>query len=97
MSAIVEVHFLGIKQRLVATALKMFFEMHEAPGIKKKPSTSELQDWPKVLLDEDVTPERLHEHDPKKRIPSLHDALLKNEQDVHLFERLAFLNRREGR
>jgi MoxR-like ATPase len=96
MRAIVEVHFPGIKQRLVAEALKLFYEIREVPGIKKKPSTSELLDWLKLLMVEDVTPDMLRERDPKKLIPPLHGALLKNEQDVHLFERLAFLSRREG-
>jgi MoxR-like ATPase len=96
MRAIVEVHFPGIKQRLVAEALKLFYEIRDVPGLKKKPSTSELLDWLKLLMVEDVTPEMLRERDPKKLIPPLHGALLKNEQDVHLFERLAFLSRREG-
>ena len=96
MRAIVEVHYPGIKQRLVAEALKLFYEVREVPGLKKKPSTSELLDWLKLLMVEDVTPEMLRERDPKKLIPPLHGALLKNEQDVHLFERLAFLARREG-
>jgi len=96
MRAIVEVHFPGIKQRLVAEALKLFYEIREVPGLKKKPSTSELLDWLKLLMVEDVTSEMLRERDPKKLIPPLHGALLKNEQDVHLFERLAFLSRREG-
>jgi MoxR-like ATPase len=96
MRAIVEVHFPGIKQRLVAEALKLFYEIREVPGIKKKPSTSELLDWLKLLMVEDVSPEMLRERDPKKLIPPLHGALLKNEQDVHLFDRLAFLSRREG-
>jgi MoxR-like ATPase len=96
MAAIVEVHFPGIKQRLVAEALKLFYEIREVPGLKKKPSTSELLDWLKLLMVEDVTPEMLRERDPKKLIPPLHGALLKNEQDVHLFERLAFLARRES-
>jgi MoxR-like ATPase len=97
MKAIVEVHFPGIKRRLVSEALKMFYEIREVPGLKKKPSTSELLDWLKLLMVEDVSPEMLRERDPKKLIPPLHGALLKNEQDVHLFERLAFLARREGR
>ena len=97
MAAIVEVHFPGIKQRLVAEALRIFFEIRDAPGLKKKPSTSELLDWLKLLLNEDFSPEMLRERDPKKLIPPMHGALLKNEQDVHLFERLAFLHRREGR
>jgi MoxR-like ATPase len=97
MQAIVDVHFPGIKKRLVAEALRVFFEVRETPGLKKKPSTSELLDWLKLLLSEDVSPETLRERDPKKLIPPLHGALLKNEQDVHLFERLAFLGRRDGR
>jgi MoxR-like ATPase len=96
MQAIVEVHYPGIKQRLVAEALRLFYEIREVPGLKKKPSTSELLDWLKLLMVEDVTPEMLRERDPKKLIPPLHGALLKNEQDVHLFERLAFLARRES-
>ena len=96
MKAIVEVHFPGIKQRLVSEALRMFYEIREVPGLKKKPSTSELLDWLKLLMVEDIGPETLRERDPKKLIPPLHGALLKNEQDVHLFERLAFLSRREG-
>src|SRR5436305_574567 len=95
MNRIVEVHFPGIKQRLVQEALRIFFEVREVPGLKKKPSTSELLDWLKLLLNEDMTPEMLRERDPRKLIPPLHGALLKNEQDVHLFERLAFLSRRE--
>jgi MoxR-like ATPase len=95
MNQIVEVHFPGIKQRLVAEAMRIFFEVRDVPGLKKKPSTSELLDWLKLLLNEDMTPETLRERDPRKLIPPLHGALLKNEQDVHLFERLAFLNRRE--
>ena len=95
MQQIVEVHFPGIKQRLVAEAMRIFFEVREVPGLKKKPSTSELLDWLKLLLNEDMTPEMLRERDPRKLIPPLHGALLKNEQDVHLFERLAFLSRRE--
>ena len=94
MGRIVDVHFPGIKQRLVEEALKIFFDVRDAPGLKKKPSTSELLDWLKLLLNEDIGPETLRERDPKKLIPPLYGALLKNEQDVHLFERLAFLNRR---
>ena len=97
MRAIVEVHFPGIKQRLVAEALRMFYEIREGPGLKKKPSASELLGWLKLLMVEDIGPETLRERDPKKLIPPLHGALLKNEQDVHLFERLAFMARREGR
>ena len=96
MRAIVEVHFPGIKPRLVSEALKTFYEIRDTPGLKKKPSTSELLDWLKLLLVEDIDPETLREKTPNKLIPPLHGALLKNEQDVHLFERLAFLNRREG-
>ncbi|WP_409515443.1 AAA family ATPase, partial [Brevundimonas sp.] len=96
MQNIVEVHFPGIKPRLVAEALRAFYEIRDTPGLKKKPSTSELLDWLKLLLVEDVSPETLREKTPGKLIPPLHGALLKNEQDVHLFERLAFLNRREG-
>ncbi len=96
MAEIVDVHFPGVKQRLVADALKVFYEIREAPGLKKKPSTSELLDWLKLLLSEDLPEEVLRERDTRKAIPPLHGALLKNEQDVHLFERLAFLARREG-
>jgi len=97
MSRIVDVHFPNIKKRLVEEALRIFFEVREVPGLKKKPSTSELLDWLKLLLNEDITPEMLRERDPRKLIPPLHGALLKNEQDVHLFERLAFMARREQR
>ena len=96
LSAIVDVHFPGIKPRLVSEALKTFYEIRDTPGLKKKPSTSELLDWLKLLLVEDIDAETLREKTPSKLIPPLHGALLKNEQDVHLFERLAFLNRREG-
>ncbi len=96
MTEIVEVHFPGVKQRLVADALKIFYEIREVPGLKKKPSTSELLDWLKLLMAEDLPEEVLRERDTRKAIPPLHGALLKNEQDVHLFERLAFLARREG-
>ena len=96
MHAIVEVHFPGIKPRLVSEALKTFYEIRDTPGLNKKPSTSELLDWLKLLLVDDIDPETLREKSPNKLIPPLHGALLKNEQDVHLFERLAFLNRREG-
>ena len=95
MQQIIDVHFPGIKQRLIAEAMRIFFEVRDVPGLKKKPSTSELLDWLKLLLNEDMTAENLRERDPRKLIPPLHGALLKNEQDVHLFERLAFLNRRE--
>ena len=95
MNQIVEVHFPDIKKRLVQEAMKIFFEVRDVPGLKKKPSTSELLDWLKLLLNEEMTVEQLRERDPRKLIPPLHGALLKNEQDVHLFERLAFLSRRE--
>ena len=97
MAAIVEVHFPGLKKRLLDEALRIFFEIRDVPGLKKKPSTSELLDWIKLLLNEDIDETTLKERDPKKVIPPLAGALLKNEQDVHLFERLAFIARREGR
>jgi MoxR-like ATPase len=97
MEQIIEVHFPGLKGELVHEALTIFYDIRQVPGLKKKPSTSELLDWLKLLLVEDVTPEVLRTRDPAKLIPPLHGALLKNEQDVHLFERLAFLHRREGR
>ena len=97
MRDIVEVHFPGIKSRLIKEALNAFYDIRDVPGLKKKPSTSELLDWLKLLLNEDVSPETLRERDPKNMIPPLHGALLKNEQDVHLFERLAFMARRETR
>jgi len=97
MEKIVRVHFPGLKQELLAEALAAFFDVRETPGLKKKPSTSELLDWIKLLLAEDIPPEALRSGDPKKTIPVLHGALLKNEQDVHLFEQLVFLNRRAGR
>src|ERR671912_1109690 len=96
MARIVEVHYPGIKRRLIEEALRIFFQVREAPGIKKKPSTSELLDWLKLLLHEDMPLEVLQERDPTKAIPPLHGALLKNEQDVMLFERLAFLARRKA-
>ena len=95
MAEIVEVHFPGIQQRLVSKALEMFYEIRDVPGLKKKPSTSELLDWLKLLLVEDMPLETLQQKDPAKAIPPLHGALLKNEQDVMLFERLAFMARRE--
>ena len=97
MQAIVDVHYPGIKKKLVNEALNIFFEIREVPGLRKKPSTSELLDWLKLLLNEDISPETLRERDPRKVIPPLHGALLKNEQDVMLFERLAFMSRRENR
>jgi MoxR-like ATPase len=96
MSAIIDVHFPGIKKRLVNEALTTFYKMRDVPGLKKKPSTSELIDWLKLLLSEDIDPETLREKNPNKLVPPLHGALLKNEQDIQLFERLAFLARREN-
>src|SRR5579872_7212253 len=96
MRRIVEVHFPRLKPALLSEALTAFFRIRETPGLKKKPSTSELLDWIKLLVAEDVPPEALRNDDPKRTLPILHGALLKNEQDVHLFERLAFLARREG-
>jgi MoxR-like ATPase len=95
MLSIVDVHYPGIQKQLVREALNVFYELREVPGLKKKPSTSELLDWLKLLMVEDIPPEALRTRDPGKLIPPLHGALLKSEQDVHLFERLAFLNRRE--
>ena len=94
MRAIVEVHFPNLKRELLAEALTAFFEVRATPGLKKKPSTSELLDWIKLLLAEDIQPEALRASDAKKIIPVLHGALLKNEQDVHLFEQLVFMHRR---
>ncbi len=96
MRKIIDVHYPGIKQKLVAEALRIFYDMRKVPGLKKKPSTSELLDWLKLLMVEDIDENALKEKDPTKLIPPLHGALLKNEQDVQLFERLAFLARREG-
>jgi MoxR-like ATPase len=97
LQKIIDVHYPGIKKQLVAEALKIFFAVREAPGLKKKPSTSELLDWLKLLVSEDIGIDTLRERDTRKLIPPLHGALLKNEQDVALFEKLAFLNRRESR
>src|SRR5438874_1190655 len=94
MQAIVDVHFPGIKKRLVQAAMEVFFEIREMPGLKKKPSTSELLDWLKLLLAEDIPPEALRAPGHQASIPPLYGALLKNEQDVHLFEQLVFLQRR---
>ncbi|MDP6013334.1 MAG: MoxR family ATPase [Alphaproteobacteria bacterium] len=96
MGQIVDVHYPGIKKTLLKAALEAFYEVREVPGLKKKPSTSELLDWFKLLLAEDIDPAVLREKDGGKAIPPLYGALLKNEQDVHLFERLAFLARRQG-
>ena len=92
LKAIVDVHFPGIKDRLLTTALTQFFEIRDTPGLKKKPSTSEVLDWLKLILAEDLAPEDLV-RDGKDALPKLHGALLKNEQDVALFERLAFMAR----
>jgi MoxR-like ATPase len=96
MGRIVDVHFPGIKQTLVREAMEAFFELREVPGLKKKPSTSELLDWLKLLMAEDIPAETLRSNDNGKILPPLHGALLKNEQDVHLFERLIFMSRRKG-
>jgi len=94
MAKIVAVHYPKLKHELLSEALGAFYKIRETPGLKKKPSTSELLDWIKLLLAEDIPPEALRSDDPKKIIPPLYGALLKNEQDVHLFEQLVFLNRR---
>jgi MoxR-like ATPase len=94
MERIVVVHYPNLKADLLRDALTLFYEVRDVPGLKKKPSTSELLDWIRLLLVEDVSPDVLRQRDPKKLIPPLHGALLKNEQDVHLFERLAFMARR---
>ncbi|MDT3735978.1 MAG: MoxR family ATPase [Denitratisoma sp.] len=93
MQSIIDVHFPGLKQALIREALEVFFELREIPGLKKKPSTSELLDWLKLLVAEDIPPEALRAKDQKAAIPPLHGALLKNEQDVHLFERLVYMAR----
>ena len=97
LQRIVDVHYPGIKKQLVAEAMRIFFAIREAPGLKKKPSTSELLDWLKLLVSEDIDADMLRERDQRKLIPPLHGALIKNEQDVSLFEKLAFLSRRENR
>ena len=96
MEKIVAVHFPSLKKSLLREALEVFFEVREVPGLKKKPSTSELLDWLKLLLAEDIPPDALRSKDRKAIIPPLHGALLKNEQDVHLFERLVFMTRAKG-
>ena len=93
MTRIVDVHFPDLKKALLAEALEVFFNLREVPGLKKKPSTSELLDWLKLLLAEDIPPDALRSNDRKAFIPPLHGALLKNEQDVHLFERVVFMSR----
>ena len=95
MRDIIEVHFPGIQKQLVSKAMEVFYELREVPGLKKKPSTSELLDWLKLLLVEDMPLDVLQNRDPSKAIPPLHGALLKNEQDIMMFERLAFMARRE--
>ncbi|EQB11515.1 MULTISPECIES: AAA family ATPase [Sphingobium] len=97
MEKIVEVHFPGIQKILVSRAMEIFYEIRDVPGLKKKPSTSELLDWLKLLLAEDMPLDVLQNSDPTKAIPPLHGALLKNEQDIMMFERLAFMARRQGR
>lgn len=94
MTAIVDVHFPDIQKRLIREALNAFYELREVPGLKKRPSTSELLDWLKLLVAEDIPPETLRSEDGRTAIPPLYGALLKHEQDLHLFERLAFLQRR---
>ena len=96
MQAIIDVHFPGIQKTLVRKAMDIFYEVRDVPGLKKKPSTSELLDWLKLLLNEDMPLDVLQNRDPTKAIPPLHGALLKNEQDIMLFERLAFMARRPG-
>jgi len=96
MKDIIAVHYPDISHKLVKDALNIFFEIREVPGLKKKPSTSELLDWLKLLMAEELPEEVLKSKDPSSLIPPLHGALLKNEQDVHLFERLAFMNRRKS-
>jgi len=96
MSRIVDVHFPRLKKNLLSEALNAFYKVRDVPGLKKKPSTSELLDWIKLLLAEDIPPEALSTKDSRKAIPPLYGALLKNEQDVHLFEQLVFLDRRAG-
>ena len=96
MAQIVDVHFPDLKKELLAEALNAFYKVRDVPGLKKKPSTSELLDWIKLLLAEDIPPETLRGDDSRKAIPPLYGALLKNEQDVHLFEQLVFLDRRSG-
>jgi len=94
MEQIIEVHYPGLKKALLKEALETFYKVRDVRGLKKKPSTSELLDWIKLLLAEDIPPEALRAEDKRKAIPPLHGALLKNEQDVHLFEQLVFLDRR---
>lgn len=97
MQRIVDVHFPVIKKTLVDQALDIFFDVRKIPGLKKKPSTSELVDWLKLIMSDDIPEDVLTNRDPTKAIPPLYGALFKNEQDVHLLERLAFMTRREAR
>jgi MoxR-like ATPase len=97
MEQIVDVHFPNLKKDLLESALSVFFDLRDAPGLKKKPSTSELLDWIKLLVTEDIPVDVLAADNPRSAIPPMHGALLKNEQDVHLFEKLVFLNRRNAR
>ncbi|MEL7045887.1 MAG: ATP-binding protein, partial [Pseudomonadota bacterium] len=97
MRQIVDVHYPEISKTLVQEALEVFFDLRSVPGLKKKPSTSELIDWLKLLMADDIPDEILRERDQSKAIPPLYGALMKNEQDVHLLERLAFMHRRESR
>ena len=96
MKEIIKVHHPKVKEKLVKEALDIFFDVRKVPGLKKKPTTSELLDWIKLLIAEDIPPEALREKDTQKAIPRLYGALLKNEQDMHLFERLVFLSRRNS-
>lgn len=96
MEQIVEVHYPGLKKNLLKEALDVFFDVRKVPGLKKKPSTSELIDWLKLLMADEMSEKLLQERDPSKAIPPLYGALLKNEQDVHLLQRLAFMARRKG-
>ena len=94
MRRIVDVHYPGLKRELLAEALASFFRLREVPGLRKKPSTSELLDWVKLLVAEDIPPEALRGDDARKTLPPLYGALLKNEQDMHLVEQVMFLSRR---
>ena len=95
MQKIINFHFPKIKKKLVDNAMDIFFDVRKIPGLKKKPSTSELVDWLKLIMSDDIPEDILTNRDPTKAIPPLYGALLKNEQDVHLLERLAFMTRRE--
>jgi len=96
MQKIVDVHYPGLKKELLKEALDVFFDVRKVPGLKKKPSTSELIDWLKLLMADELSEKILQERDPTKAIPPLYGALIKNEQDVHLLQRLAFMSRRKG-